>query len=94
MRSVLLTLLFFCLTIPAPARGGEPFDLIDSRDLMALFDRNAPKQLLVDVRSADEYRSGHIPGAVSIPLDRLEQEAGQPGVPRDYRLLFYCSGST
>ena len=26
----------------------------------------------VDVRSASEYASGHIPGAVNIPLDQIE----------------------
>jgi rhodanese-related sulfurtransferase len=28
--------------------------------------------LLVDVRSASEFASGHIPGAVNIPLDQIE----------------------
>lgn len=27
---------------------------------------------LVDVRSPDEYRAGHIPGAINIPMDRCE----------------------
>ena len=27
--------------------------------------------VLVDVREADEFRSGHIPGAVNIPLSRI-----------------------
>ena len=37
--------------------------------------------LLVDVRGADEYRAGHVPGAVHLPLDQvvrsLDRLAGQ-----------------
>lgn len=32
----------------------------------------APAALLVDVRSSTEFASGHIPGAVNIPLDQIE----------------------
>lgn len=34
-----------------------------------------PTIKLVDVRSPEEYRAGHIPGAVSIPLDSLDRAA-------------------
>lgn len=30
-----------------------------------------PAPILLDVRSTEEYRNGHISGATSIPLDRL-----------------------
>lgn len=29
--------------------------------------------VLIDVRGADEYRQGHIPGAVNIPLDSIDR---------------------
>ena len=29
--------------------------------------------VLVDVREEDEYRSGHIPGSINIPLSRIEK---------------------
>ncbi len=37
----------------------------------------------VDVRSAGEYSSGHIPGAVNIPMDQIEARLDDllPGVP-------------
>ena len=35
--------------------------------------RNHPSPaLLVDVRSGSEFASGHIPGAINIPLDQME----------------------
>jgi rhodanese-related sulfurtransferase len=38
---------------------------------------------LVDVRSASEFASGHIPGAVNIPMDQIEARLDdlRPGVP-------------
>lgn len=33
---------------------------------------NDPAATIVDVRSVGEFRSGHVEGAVNIPLDQLE----------------------
>ena len=33
--------------------------------------QSAESAILVDVRNADEYASGHIPGAVNIAVDRI-----------------------
>ena len=30
--------------------------------------RNTPGAVLIDVREPDEFRSGHIPGAINMPL--------------------------
>jgi 3-mercaptopyruvate sulfurtransferase SseA len=35
------------------------------------------KVLVVDVRSAEAYKSGHIPGAVSAPLGEIEKHVEQ-----------------
>ena len=51
------------------------------------------KFLLVDSRPAGRYDVGHLPGAVSIPLDALEKE-GEKLLPADKAttLVFYCGG--
>ncbi len=33
--------------------------------------KNEPTAKLIDVRDPDEYRTGHIPGSVNIPISRL-----------------------
>lgn len=45
---------------------------------------------VLDVRPADEYRAGHIPGARSIPLDELSSRLGK--IPRDQEVVAYCRG--
>jgi len=37
----------------------------------ALANRTVPGLIVLDVRSPDDYATGHIPGAVNLPLDRV-----------------------
>lgn len=48
---------------------------------------------LIDVRTPEEYREGHIPGSRNIPLNRIHEIEKE--VPdRDAKLFVYClSGS-
>ena len=46
--------------------------------------------VVLDVRPPDEYASGHVPGAVSVPLDELEQRLAS--LPRDAEIVAYCRG--
>lgn len=48
-----------------------------------------PQILLVDVREASEYKSGHIPDAINIPLRTLAHNLEQ--IPRDHPVFLYCS---
>lgn len=51
--------------------------------------RNNPGALLVDVRGADEYRQGHIPGSVNLPLPSLSGRKSI-GVGKDSPVYVYC----
>lgn len=52
--------------------------------------KNTPGAVLLDVREADEFRSGHIPGAVNVPLSAV----GQVTLPKDKPLFLYCLRGT
>lgn len=45
---------------------------ISLTDLKHITQNSSGSLQLVDVRSASEYASGHIPGAVNIPMDQIE----------------------
>ncbi|WP_042423218.1 rhodanese-like domain-containing protein [Comamonas granuli] len=45
---------------------------------------------LVDVRSLGEYQSGHVDGAVHLPLERLLDDAPALLPDRSAELLLYC----
>jgi phage shock protein E len=49
---------------------------------------------LVDVRSPSEYASGHIEGAVNIPVQELPTRVGELGRDKARPIVVYCrSGS-
>jgi hydroxyacylglutathione hydrolase len=45
-------------------------------ELRSRIDERSDLQIL-DVRRPAEYESGHVPGAASLPLNRLDKEAGE-----------------
>jgi rhodanese-related sulfurtransferase/DNA-binding transcriptional ArsR family regulator len=47
--------------------------------------------IAVDVRPADEYAAGHIPGAISIPLDQLAERITE--LPAGVEVVAYCRGA-
>jgi len=44
--------------------------------------------LLLDVRTPGEFTSGHLPGAVNVPIDALEARAGEIAAGRE--VVVYC----
>jgi hydroxyacylglutathione hydrolase len=52
--------------------------------------QHQPKHLVLDVRSAMEFRAGHIPGALHIPLGRLSEGVGR--LPRESAVIVHCQG--
>ena len=46
--------------------------------------------VLIDVRSAEEYASGHLQGAVNIPHDRIVEEIGAVAPDKSARIILYC----
>ncbi|WP_030421432.1 MULTISPECIES: metalloregulator ArsR/SmtB family transcription factor [unclassified Streptomyces] len=51
----------------------------------------AGEAVVLDVRPDAEYRAGHIPGAVSIPLAELADRIGE--LPEDLEVVVYCRGA-
>jgi len=49
------------------------------------------RALLIDVRPRLEYESGHLPGAVSIPVDQLPERLDE--LPKDRQIVAYCRGA-
>lgn len=48
------------------------------------------KIMLIDVRPEEEYNSGHIPDAVSIPLSQLKKRLNE--LPKNKTIIAYCRG--
>ena len=46
--------------------------------------------VVLDVRPVEEYQAGHIPGALSIPVDELADRINE--LPEDVEIVVYCRG--
>jgi len=46
------------------------------------------EHLVLDVREADEFAAGHVPGAIHLPLSQLRARHGE--LPRDRPIAVYC----
>ncbi|MBF0170296.1 MAG: metalloregulator ArsR/SmtB family transcription factor [Nitrospinae bacterium] len=45
---------------------------------------------VIDVRPAEEYEAGHIPGAIHVPLGELEERFRS--IPKEKEVVAYCRG--
>ncbi|MGW7363741.1 ArsR/SmtB family transcription factor [Streptomyces sp. NPDC054841] len=46
--------------------------------------------VVLDVRPVEEYQAGHIPGALSIPVEELAERINE--LPEDLEIVVYCRG--
>ena len=53
---------------------------------------NNKDYLFIDVRTEVEYKNGHIKGAVSIPVEEIEERLDE--IPQDRPLIVYCNGTS
>jgi rhodanese-related sulfurtransferase/DNA-binding transcriptional ArsR family regulator len=69
--------------------AGEDTEQVDRDELLrrAL----AGEVVVLDVRPAPEFAAGHIPGAVSIPIDELPERLFE--LPADLEVVAYCRGA-
>ena len=66
----------------------ESMEPVEAGDLLRRV--RAGEVTLIDVRPASEYRAGHIPGALSVPLSELETRL--KALPKDREIVAYCRG--
>ncbi len=61
------------------------FETIRTNDIEKYIGRS--DVFIIDLREQNEYNMGHIPGAINIPYDELDDYAGN--LPHNL-LIFYC----
>jgi rhodanese-related sulfurtransferase len=73
----------------ALACGGSTAGVAEvSPQQVLAFEGRADAPLVLDVRSAEEFASGHVPGARHVPYDQVEARLAELGPPRE--VVVYC----
>jgi len=68
---------------------GEPYYRVDSWEAQSIIDSDPDNTVVVDVRRDDEWVTGHVAGAIHIPIDNLADRIDE--VPQDKKVLFICA---
>ena len=70
--------------------GQNSYQQISADEAKEMMDTQSD-YLILDVREADEYQSGHIPGAVLFPVGSIDASSAEQIIPsKDTLLLVYC----
>ena len=72
--------------------GGEPmtYKMVSMAEGLEIA-KNNPDAIIVDVRRDDEYKAGHIPGAVLLTMETITAETAAKVLPdKNQMILIYC----
>ena len=86
VSSLLLSILLVALP-ESPAAGGTP--VIPAAELLERVNSGSVP-LILDVRSEEEFGSGHIPGALNIPQNEIGERLGEIRSFQDKEVVVQC----
>jgi protein-disulfide isomerase/uncharacterized membrane protein/rhodanese-related sulfurtransferase len=75
---------------PDEAKRQQP-TLIHTPEVKQLFQSDS-KPVFIDVRPASQFPAGHVPGALSIPVDQIEGRSAS--LPKDKAIVLYEGGKS
>lgn len=87
-RAALVALLVMAGTLPAAAQDTSAVPRISLAEFKKQHDED--KVLVIDTRSAESYRAGHIPGAISTPLSAWNEHLPRLKATRK-PIVAYCA---
>lgn len=89
--------LFLLLLLLLTGCGGNASNTSSESDYQQISQEEAKEMMdtqdviILDVREQDEYDSGHIPGAVLLPVGTIDEETAAEVIPeKDSTVLVYC----
>ena len=86
--TIFFSFLLLCLTgCSAAAEAG--YTQIDQETAKEMISMDGT-QIVVDVRTQEEYDSGHIPGAICIPNENIGCDSPEELPDYDQIILIYC----
>ncbi|WP_419149073.1 rhodanese-like domain-containing protein [Pseudoalteromonas 'SMAR'] len=81
--------ILFTLLIISSTAFAAKFESVSQQQLL-VNQMSAEPDVIVDVRSPQEYAAGHIKGAINIPFNQLDKYQQQLQALKDKTLVVYC----
>jgi len=88
VSALLLLLTLFLTSCSQQAAEGAAVQSISPQAYQDQFSASDAGHFLLDVRTPEEFASGHIAGAINISVDALDQHLSE--VPKDQPVVVYC----
>ena len=89
MKRILPVLLSLLLLTGCGEDSADGYQPISQEEAKAMMDTQVV--IILDVREQDEYDSGHIPGAVLLPVGSIDEDTAAEVIPeKDSTVLVYC----
>lgn len=86
---LVLTALLLLLTGCGGKESDSSYQQITQEKAKEMIDNQ--EVIILDVREQDEYDSGHIPGAVLLPVGTIDEDTAAAVIPeKDTSVLIYC----
>lgn len=63
---------------------------ISQQELLTALDKETANIVVLDVRSAEEYNDGHVPGAINFSHNTIEDSLSQLAQYKDKTVVVYC----
>ena len=94
MKSIILIIftgivLFSILVSVKKKENRGKYKMITAQEAKKMMDSGSAS-VIVDVRQPDEYKNGHVEGAINIPLDRIERTGEKKLKDKNENILVYC----
>ena len=91
MKRILPILLSLLLLTGCGGNSADGYQQITQEEAKEMMDTQ--EVIILDVREQDEYDSGHIPGAVLLPVGTIDEDTAAEVIPEtDSTVLVYCRG--
>ena len=71
--------------------GVEAVQLLKTETAAKKADPTKPPLIVLDVRTADEFATQHIPGAINVDFLKADFKAGLAPLPKDQPALVHCA---